>query len=60
MSNDRAIRYRRLAMKEANPDNAQLLRLLAEQAESGLLHSQSVKPPGELLAATAVPVIRGD
>lgn len=60
MSNDRAIRYRRLAMQETNPDNAKLLRLLADQAESGLLHTSSAKPSGVLPAATAVPVVRGE
>jgi hypothetical protein len=56
MSNDRAARYRRLALREANSDNAKLLRLLADEAESGLLHTASVKPPGFNSSAQATPL----
>jgi hypothetical protein len=55
MSNDRAARYRRLALREANSDNAKVLRLLADEAESGLLHTPSVKPPLLDSSAQATP-----
>jgi hypothetical protein len=43
MSNDRAARYRRLALLETNPDTARVLRLLADEAEKGVLHPPSHK-----------------
>lgn len=39
MSDERAIRYRRLAKAEADPEKARLLRLLADEAERGILHA---------------------
>lgn len=56
MSNDRAARYRRLALSERDPERARILRLLADEAESGLLHSPSVKPlPENPPPATPLP-----
>ena len=37
MSHDRAARYRRLALKEPDKEKAELLRLLADEADRGVL-----------------------
>jgi hypothetical protein len=37
MTDARALRYRRLALAEQDTDAAKLLRLLAEEAEQGIL-----------------------
>jgi hypothetical protein len=37
MSNDRAVRYRRLALAESDPEKARVLQLLADEAERGVL-----------------------
>src|SRR5258705_13272710 len=37
MGNDRAARYRRLALKEPDKEKAELLRLLADEADRGVL-----------------------
>jgi hypothetical protein len=37
MSNPRAVRYRRLALVEQDNEKAQLLRLIADEAERGVL-----------------------
>lgn len=37
MTNPRAVRYRRLALAEKDQDTARLLRLLADEAERGIL-----------------------
>ena len=37
MSRDRAARYRRLALKEPDKEKAELLRLLADEADRGVL-----------------------
>ena len=37
MSHDRAARYRRLALAEPDKEKAELLRLLAEEADRGVL-----------------------
>jgi hypothetical protein len=37
MSSPRAVRYRRLALAETDPEKAKLLRLLADEAERGIL-----------------------
>jgi hypothetical protein len=37
MSNPRAVRYRRLALIEQDNEKAQLLRLIADEAERGVL-----------------------
>src|SRR5258708_262273 len=37
MSRDRAARYRRLAVKETDKEKAELLRLLADEADRGVL-----------------------
>ena len=39
MSNPRAVRYRRLALAEADKEKAQLLQLIADEAERGVLCS---------------------
>jgi hypothetical protein len=57
MSNPRAIRYRRLALVEQDNEKAQLLRLIADEADRGVLftveHSRydkieiPIKPGGD-------------
>jgi hypothetical protein len=37
MSNPRAVRYRKLALQEPDKENAQLLRLIADESERGVL-----------------------
>jgi hypothetical protein len=37
MTNPRALRYRQLALVEQDPEKAKLLRLIAEEAEKGIL-----------------------
>jgi hypothetical protein len=37
MSNDRAVRYRRLALAELDPEKARLLQLIADEADRGVL-----------------------
>ncbi len=39
MSNSRALRYRKLALQEPDKEKAQLLQLLAEEADRGVLCS---------------------
>ena len=39
MSNPRAVRYRRLALAEPDTEKAQLLQLIADEAERGVLSS---------------------
>jgi hypothetical protein len=43
MTDDRAVRYRRLAMRETDPGRAEVLRLLADEAEKGILHAPANK-----------------
>jgi hypothetical protein len=38
MSDTRSTRYRRLALAEPDVDNARLLRLIADEADRGLVH----------------------
>jgi len=45
MSNPRAVKYRRLALAEADPVKAQLLHLLAEEAERGILVTADWRRP---------------
>lgn len=47
MTDPRAVRYRRLALAEKDPEETRLLRLLADEAERGILcvHQQkSINP----------------
>ena len=37
MSNSRALRYRKLALQEPDKENSQLLQLLADEADRGVL-----------------------
>jgi hypothetical protein len=39
MSNPRAVRYRRLALVEQDNEKAQLLRLIADEADRGVLYT---------------------
>jgi hypothetical protein len=47
MTDPRAVRYRRLALAENDPEKARILRLLADEAEQGILcvPEQRVKNP---------------
>ncbi|QND71142.1 hypothetical protein [Tardiphaga robiniae] len=51
MTDSRVVRYRRLALAEHDPEKARLLRLLADEAEQGILcfsplSTAVVKPAG--------------
>jgi len=46
MSDARALRYRRLALQEPDKENAQLLRLLADEADRGVLCTVEWAPRG--------------
>lgn len=45
MSNPRAVKYRRLALAEQDQEKAQLLHLLAEEAERGVLVTVDWRTP---------------
>lgn len=45
MSNLRAVKYRRLALAEPDPVKAQLLHLLAEEAERGIFVTSDWRRP---------------
>jgi hypothetical protein len=52
VSNPKAVRYRRLALVETDPDKARLLQKLADEADQGILitadwrtRSSEFKPP---------------
>lgn len=51
MTDDRAVRYRRLAMAESDPNNARLLQKLADEAERGILHSPGIEKIARTLRA---------
>jgi hypothetical protein len=44
MSSPRAVRYRRLALAEPDIENARLLRLLADEADRGVLFTVEHSP----------------
>jgi hypothetical protein len=46
MTNPRAVRYRRLALVEPDVENARLLRLLAAEADRGVLCTVQWAPRG--------------
>ena len=50
---ERAVRYRRLAMAEPNQENAALLQRLADEAERGVLCT--AEPPVKLSPKTSDP-----
>jgi hypothetical protein len=55
MTDPRVVRYRRLALAENDPEKARLLRLLADEAEQGIL---CVSPPrARNPAPQALPVL---
>jgi hypothetical protein len=45
MSNPRAVKYRRLALVEPDEGKAQLLRLIADEAEKGILVTSDLPGP---------------
>ena len=45
MSNPRAVRYRRLALAETDPDKVRLLHQIAEEAEQGILVTPDWRGP---------------
>jgi hypothetical protein len=49
MSNDRAVRYRRLALAEPDPEKARLLQLLADEAERGVLVTAERMTPAKYM-----------
>jgi hypothetical protein len=55
MSDARAVRYRRLAMVEQDPERARILRQIADEADRGVLCVSSVhKSP---LASAPAPLV---
>ena len=44
MSNPRAVKYRRLALAEKDPETASLLLQLAQEAEQGILVTSDWRP----------------
>jgi hypothetical protein len=56
MSDARAIRYRRLALVEQNPERARILRQIADEADRGVLCVSSAKqsviaqPPSSIVS----------
>jgi hypothetical protein len=56
MSNPRAVRYRRLALVEQDNEKAQLLRLIADEAERGVLFTVDRSP----LDKIEIPIKTGD
>jgi hypothetical protein len=57
MSNPRAVRYRRLALQEPDKENAQLLRLIADESERGVLCTVEWTRHG---SKTDIPIITAD
>lgn len=55
MTDPRAVRYRRLALAEKDPEKARLFRLLADEAEQGILCVSQRKVRGPAQQATPVP-----
>jgi hypothetical protein len=55
MTDPRAVRYRRLALAENDPEKARLLRLLADEAEQGTLCVSQQKVRNPAPQATPVP-----
>jgi hypothetical protein len=53
MSDARSVRYRRLALAEPDIENARLLRLLADEADRGVLCTVQWAPRG---AKTEIPI----
>jgi hypothetical protein len=49
MTNGRAVRYRRLALAERDPENARLLQLIADEAESGVLATADWMTPANYM-----------
>lgn len=43
MTENRAVRYRRLAMAESDPGKAHLLQKLADEAKRGILHAPGIE-----------------
>jgi hypothetical protein len=55
MSDARAIRYRRLALVEQDPERARMLRQIADEADRGVLCVSSVKQP--IIAQPPTPIV---
>ena len=53
MTDSRAVRYRRLALAEQDPERARLLRLIADEAERGVM---CVSTPKTLALQPSSPV----
>jgi hypothetical protein len=56
MTNPRASRYRRLALAEKDPETVRLLRLLADEAEQGILCVSSPRVSNPAPQASSIPV----
>jgi|EndMetStandDraft_3_1072993.scaffolds.fasta_scaffold83174_6 BarA-like signal transduction histidine kinase len=55
MCDARAVRYRRLALVEPNPERARILRQIADEADRGVLCVSSVKLP--VIAQPPTPIV---
>jgi hypothetical protein len=49
MSGDRAVRYRRLALAEPDPEKAKLLRQIADEADRGVLVTSEWMTPAKFM-----------
>lgn len=56
MTDSRAVRYRRLALAEPDPERARLLRLIADEAERGVLCVSTMKTAAPQPPSPVVPV----
>jgi hypothetical protein len=48
-SNSRAVRYRRLALAESDPEKSKLLQLLADEADRGVLITAEWMTPAKFM-----------
>jgi hypothetical protein len=53
MTNGRAVRYRRLALAERDPENARLLQLIADESDRGVLVTADRVTPAKYMGEPA-------
>jgi hypothetical protein len=58
MSSDRAVRYRRLALVEADPKKANLLQQIADECERGVLVTAEWTRPGNFMGEPPAITVR--
>jgi hypothetical protein len=49
MSNSRAVRYRRLALAEPDPEKSKILQLIADEADRGVLVTAEWMTPAKFM-----------